>query len=140
MFAKSLLAAAAVASTVALGTASSAKADPHISIGLGFGFGGYVPGYYDSGFGEPDPYWGGPHWDGPFHRHHFHDHGWDRPVVSYGLSCGAAGNVLRAAGFHGVQAVDCARPVYGYEAWKRGELFRVSVNTAGRIVEVSPIY
>ena len=87
---------------------------------------------------------GGPFEGGYYHQHRHHHFGWGpdypAPVMSYGLSCSSAGNVVRAAGFRGVQATNCSRPVYGYEAWKRGELYRVNVSMAGRIVAVEPIY
>ena len=143
MLFKSIIAAAAIAATAALGTATTAHADPTVGFSIGFGFadGGFMPPP-PRHFGGPDPFW-----DGGFHRRHRH-FGWDNayaepyaaPVMNYGLSCSSAGNVVRAAGFRGVQATDCSRPVYGYEAWKRGELFRVNVSMAGRIVAVEPIY
>jgi hypothetical protein len=137
MFAKSLIAAAAVASTVALGTAAPANADPHFGFSIGFGTPGYGfvdPGYGfgDSGFGGPDPF---------FYRHHHRHHGWGYPApVSYGMSCGMGANVVRANGFNGVHPVDCSAPVFGYEAWKRGGLYRVGVSMSGRIVAVNPVY
>ena len=140
---KSTIAVAAIAATAALSTASVAHADPSVGVTIGFGFGDFMPEPHRH-FGGPDPFW-----RSRFHHEHRH-FGWtpdypdysdyQAPVMSYGLSCSSAGNVVRAAGFHGVQATDCSRPVYGYEAWKRGELFRVNVSMAGRIVAVEPIY
>ena len=156
MLFKTAIAAAAIAATAALSTATTAHADPSVGVSIGFGFGDFMPEPHRH-FGGPDPFW-----DERFHREHrrfgwepdpfsgerFHHErrhfGWEpdypAPVVSYGLSCSAASNVVRGAGFHGVQATDCSRPVYGYEAWKRGELYRVNVSMAGRIVAVEPIY
>ena len=52
---RKLLIALAAAATLSVGFASAAKADPHISIG--FGFGGYDSGYgyggYGGGYGYP---------------------------------------------------------------------------------------
>ncbi len=141
MFIKTSIAAAAIAATAALGTATTAHADPTFGFSIGFGE-VIAPPPPPHHFGGPDPFW-----DGGYHhrRRHF---GWDGafaepyapPVMSYGLSCSSASNVVRAAGFRGVQATDCSRPVYGYEAWKHGDLYRVSVSVSGRIVGVDPIY
>ncbi len=150
MLLKTVFAAAAIAATAALSTAPAAHADPSVGVSIGFGFGDFVPEPRRH-FGSPDPFWGGPGDDGrfdggPYYHHHRRHFGWGPsypapyPVMSYGLSCSSAGNVVRASGFRGVQAIDCSRPVYGYEAWKRGELFRVNVSMAGRIVAVEPIY
>ena len=147
MIFKTTLAAAAIAATAALSTAPAAHADPQIGVSIGFGFGDFMP--------EPDPFWnrrfrhehrqfGGDQFEGDRFRHEHRRFGWEPnyqdPVVNYGLSCSSASNVVRAAGFRGVQATDCSRPVYGYEAWKHGEIFRVNVSMNGRIVAVEPIY
>ncbi len=140
MLTKSLIAAAAVATTLALGSATSAQADPNVNFSFGIGVG--VPGgdFSDNG---PDPFFqpGYPH-----HRfHHRHWNQWadfpppPRPV-SYGISCGTGRDILRSQGFRNVQAYDCTAPVYGYQAWKRGDIYRVNVNFRGQIVAVDPIY
>ncbi len=155
MLFKTTLAAAAIAATAALSTATTAHADPSVSVSIGFGFGDFAP-EPRSYFPEADPFW-----DGQYHNNHRHfsepdqfggyefrrerrhfgyDANYPAPRARYGLSCSSAGNVVRAAGFRSVQATDCSRPVYGYEAWKRGELYRVNVSVAGRIVAVEPLY
>ena len=149
---KTTIAVAAIAATAALSTATAAHADPSVGVSIGFGFGDFMPEPRRH-FAGPDPFWGGSYGagsydDGPFDggefRHRRRHFGWGpgypAPQMRYGLSCSSAGNVVRAAGFRGVQATDCSRPVYGYEAWKRGELYRVNVSMAGRIVAVEPIY
>lgn len=141
MFAKSVFAAAAIAAAVALGSATSAQADPHINFSFGVGVPFYGSGY-DSGYG-PDPYYQ-PHFR--HHRHHYQD--WNDyadlppppPPVAYGISCSTGRNILRQNGFRDVQAYDCQGPVYGYQAWKRGEMFRVAVNFRGQVVSVNPVY
>jgi len=145
--AKSLIAAAALATTVALGTAAPAQADPQIGFSFGITSGGFAPGF-GPGYGhEPRPMYGmmesgfdgGP--DPFFFQHHHRHHGWGYAApVSYGISCGTGVNVVRANGFRGVQPVNCAAPVYSYQAWKHGDMFRVSVTTSGRIVAVNPLY
>ena len=160
MLFKSAIAAAAIAVTAVLGTATAAHADPQIGVSIGFGFGDFSPEPRRH-FGGPDPFWegrfrherrdfgGADSFEGDQFEgdrfHHEHPHiGWGygepRRYASYGLSCSSAGNVVRGAGFRGVQATDCSRPVYSFEAWKRGEIFRVNVSVAGRIVAVEPIY
>ncbi len=141
--ARSLIAAAALATTVALGTAVPVQADPQIGFSFGITSGDYAPGFahearpmygmMESGFdGGPDPF---------FFQHHHRHHGWGYAApVSYGISCGTGVNVVRANGFRGVQPVNCAAPVYSYQAWKHGDMFRVSVTTSGRIVAVNPLY
>ena len=140
---KTLLATAAIATTFALATTAPASADPSVGFSIGFG----TPGY-----------------DGPDYWRHHHRHHWDNGGFGYGdgygdgygngygvtyaphyvpayrLSCGAAGDVVRNHGFRGVRPVDCSAPVYGFRAWKHGDMFRVSVSTSGHIVGVNPIY
>jgi hypothetical protein len=140
MFVKSILAAAAIVSTVALGTATSAQADPNVNFSFGVGFGMPV---YDAGYQDQfeDPYFGRRF----HHRRHFH-HGWNDfadvppPPVHYGISCGNGREILRQRGFRNVQAYSCQGPTYGYQAWKRGEFFRVAVNFRGQIVSVQPAF
>ena len=155
MLFKTTLAAAAIAATAALSTATTAHADPSVSVSIGLGFGDFAPEPRDN-YLDADPVWddqyhynrhrfsevdqfGGEE----FHREHRHfryNTYYPAPRIRYGLSCSSASNVVRAAGFRGVRATDCSRPVYGYEAWKRGEIYRVNVSVAGRIVAVRPIY
>jgi hypothetical protein len=142
MFYKSVLAAAALASTLALGTAGAAKADPTFSFGIGVGTDPWGPG---PGFG-PDPYFphhhprpmgfgdaafgydGGP-WDG----------GWHRPHYGYRISCGQGADVVRGRGFRGVRPVDCSAPVYEYRGWKYGQPYNIQVGMRGRVIGVSPM-
>ena len=155
MLFKTTLAAAAIAVTAALSTATTAHADPSVSVSIGLGFGDFAPEPRDH-FVYADPAWD----DQYYHNNHYfsepdqfgveeyhherrhfgYNAYYPAPRVSYGLSCSSARNVVRAAGFRGVRATDCSRPVYGYEAWKRGEFYRVNVSVAGRIVAVQPIY
>lgn len=128
MFVKSLIAVAAVASVVSF-AATAAKADTSVSIG--FGIGGFDPGYGGGYYGDyPDYY--------PRHRrHHYDDYA---PVRDYGVSCDEGRNAVREAGFRRVRAYDCSAPTYGYEAMRRGEYFRVKVSYSGDIISVRPIY
>jgi len=136
---KTVLAAAALTSTLALGTAGAAKADPTFSFGIGFGGDAFDAGYSDGTYmrrEEPRP-WG---FDGPdqpweHRRHHGYGYGYG---YGYRLSCGAGVNVVRAQGFHGVRPVDCSAPVYGYQGWKYGRPYDIQVSMRGQVIGVSP--
>ena len=115
MIAKSLIAAAAVASTMAVAMPASeaqAKTNIDISVGLGFG-GGYGGGYgyYDDGY----------------YPHH-----------SY-ISCKKGRNIVAWKGFKHVKAVDCSLPGYKFTGWKFGKKYLVRVNGHGHIVKISKI-
>jgi hypothetical protein len=129
MFVKSLIAVAAVASVVSFAS-TAAKADTTVS--LGFGFGGFDPGYGFAG-DYPGDY---PVYR-PRHRHHYEDYA---PVLDYGISCDEGRNAVREAGFRNVRAYDCSAPTYGYQAMRHGDFFRVKVNYSGDIISVRPIY
>jgi hypothetical protein len=136
MFKKSIIAVAAIAAAVSFSSVS-AKADTSVSIGFGFGVGGFDPGYdYPGADLGPDPFF-----DEDF-GHGRRRHGWHRPrpVMDYGMSCGRASNVVRAAGFRHVRAIDCSAPTYTYKAMRHGDVFKVRVNFRGEIVAVRPIY
>ncbi len=62
------------------------------------------------------------------------------PPPRWGISCGEAAGAARAAGFRGVRATDCSRPVYEFEGFRRGRMFSIDVNDRGRIVSVDPLY
>jgi hypothetical protein len=129
MYIKTILATAALASTLAMGPA---KADPTFSFGVGFGADPFSAGYSDGTYMRhyaPRP-WG---FDGP-------DYGWDHPHYAYGyrISCGAGVNVVRSRGFHGVRPVDCSAPVYGYQGWKYGRSYDIQVSMRGQVIGVSP--
>ncbi len=132
MFAKSLLAAAAVSGALVLASAGAAQADPHVHFGIGIGLGG--PGWGGDGYDGGEPYW--------HHRHHWDDHRWDEPapIMSYGISCGEGRNIVAESGFHGVSAISCGGPAFRYIGWRHGERFRIAVNRRGNIIGVSPVY
>jgi hypothetical protein len=116
MIAKSLIAATAIAASVAA-FAPQADAKTNIDINVGFGLGG---GYYGGGYGYPvyNPY----------------------PVYpSYGISCHKGRKIVKWSGFYNVHPVDCGAPVYRYHAWKFGKKFRVSVDIHGNIIKVKKI-
>ena len=129
MLKKSLIAAAAVATIVGIAS-GAAKADPNVTIGFGFGTGGFYPGYMADDY----RFMGRPHKN---YQRHFHDYA---PVMDYGVSCNEARNIVRDAGFRKVYAYDCSAPTYGYKAVKHGELFKIKVSYSGDIVSVRPIY
>lgn len=130
---KTIIATAALTAIGGLAAAPAAKADPHVGFSIGFGFADQGFGHAGYGYdrGE-DQFWG---------RRHEHRHmgyrPYPQPYANYGIGCGAGANVVRASGFDGVQVVNCAGPIYTYQAWRRGQPFRVVVSTSGRIVQVS---
>ena len=138
MLIKSLVAAAALSSAVAFGSAGVAHADPYVTFGVGFdgsgpGYGGWDggPGFYDGGY-DGDSYW----------RRRHHHRRWEDPApdMTYRISCADGRNVVAGSGFHGISAYSCSAPVYRYIGWKHGEQFRIAVNLRGNIVSVNPIY
>ena len=137
MLKKTIFAAVAVASVVTL-AAGSAKADPDIFFGIGFGGG---PGFYHphGGYFPPPPppepvFWGDDYGYRPHHRPRFEDSYYSH------ISCAGGANILRRAGFRGVEADDCSAPTYSYQAWRHGEQFDVQVSSRGRIISVDPAY
>ena len=110
MIAKSFIAAAAVATTMAVALpATEAQAKTNIDINVGLGFGGY----YGGGYGH----------------HHRNRH----------ISCWKGRKIVDWSGFHNVHAVDCHLPGYKYTAWKHGHKYLVKVNRYGRIIYVHRI-
>jgi hypothetical protein len=137
MLKKSLIAAAALATVVTLAS-TSAKAEADVFFGIGFGtpglhhpHGGYFPPpppvYSEDIYADDYGY-------RPRHRPH-------RFVSTYsGVSCSGGANILRRAGFRGVEADDCSAPTYSYQAWRHGEQFDIQVSSRGRIISVDPAY
>lgn len=117
MIGKSLIAAAAVATTMVVALpATQAQAKTNFDINIGLGFGGYGNGYgYGYGYG-------------PTYYH-----------KSY-ISCGKGRKIVNWSGFNKVKAVDCSLPGYKYTAWKKGHKYMVRVNGNGNITHVSKIF
>lgn len=115
MFAKSLIAAVAIAATVAVAApVQQAEAKTHININIGLGVGGFYPGYYEPGY---------------------------YPAYNPGhISCGKGGKIVRWSGFNNVNALDCSLPGYKYSAWKNGHKFVVRVNGFGNITGVHKLF
>ena len=115
MFTKTLVAATALASFVALAPVEHASAKTKIDIDVGIGFGGgyYGGGYYGGGYGVDVGYgWGG------------------------GISCHKGKKIVQWSGLHNVNAIDCSGPVYKYNARKFGNWYRVRVSVGGYIISV----
>ena len=111
MIAKSLIAAAALATTMAVALPAQ-QAQAGVDIDIGVGFGGFYPGYYpDYGYGYG--YGGG-------YGHH-------------AISCRKGARIVDSSGFNHVRAVDCSLPGYKYTAWRHGRKFIVRVNGNGHI-------
>jgi hypothetical protein len=125
MFAKSLIAFAALAATMTVALpAQDAKADVDVDIGIGFFPGpGYGHGFDDYGYQDSGYGWG----YYPEHRPHR-------------ISCGQGRRIVDRSGFRRVKPVDCELPGYRYTAWKHGKKFMVRVNGRGNITGVNRIY
>ncbi len=115
MIMKSLIAAAAVATTMAV-AAPVQQAEAKVVINVGVG--GYGPGFYP-GYG-----YGGY----PIHKRF------------YGISCNKGRNIVAWSGFRKVRPIDCSAPVYQYRAWKGGAPWRVKVSAGGHIIAANPLY
>ncbi len=112
MIAKSLIAAAAIATTLGLALpASQAEAKTNFDISISFGAGGFYPGYYPVYYNQPNH-----------------------------ISCKKGRAIVDHSGFHNVNTVDCSLPGYKYTAWKKGHKFLVKVNGNGHITNVSKIF
>ncbi len=128
MLNKSLVAAAAVALTVAGLSATSAQAGTkvHVDVGLGLYGVGYGHGYpvyddYDYGYGG----------------HHSHHGGGG----SWGVSCGEAKWEVKNANFHKVKTLDCSGKTFTFSGWKHGDKYRIKVGRKhGQIISVSEVY
>ena len=141
MIAKSLIAATAVAATMAVALpASDAKADVDVTIGLGvggyypevdvtigLGVGGYYPDYYPAY--RPYAYGGYGHYE----RYNRYD-AYDR--YDHGISCGKGRRIVDHSGFNNVRAIDCNGSNYRYSAWKKGHRYVVRVNRDGDITRI----
>jgi hypothetical protein len=115
MIGKTLIAAAAVATTMAVLPASQAQAGVDVNIGIGLGA---FPGYYNPGYPVYDPGY---------------------PVHKNNISCKKGRNIVDNSGFNFVKPIDCSLPRYKYTAWKNGKKYVVSVNRWGSIVKVQKI-
>jgi hypothetical protein len=140
MLKKSLIAAAALATVVTLAS-TSAKAESDIFFGIGFGtpgfhhpHGGYFPPPPPEPIYSEDPFAGDYGYRPRHRRHRFED------TYFSGVSCSGGANILRRAGFRGVEADDCSAPTYSYQAWRHGEQFDIEVSSRGRIISVDPAY
>ena len=131
LISKSLIAAAALATTFALALPAS-QAQAGVDVKIGIGLGGFFPGHYGHG-----------HYGHGYYGHGNYGHGYykpGRPVYRPGaISCGTGRNIVDRSGFNKVKAVDCRLPGYKYTAWKKGHKFVVSVNRYGNISNVNRV-
>ena len=132
MIAKSLFAAAALAASLAVSLpAPQAKADVDVEIGIGVG--GYVPGYYGTGYGyAPRPAYRYGHGYRAYDDYRYG--GYDS--YDAGITCKMGRKIVSRSGFRDVQALDCDGPGYRYSAWKRGREYVVRVNDEGVITRI----
>jgi hypothetical protein len=120
MLIKSLIAAAAVSTGIAL-SAGAADARTNITIGVG------IPGpiYAEPGYDYP-----------PQPPVYYYDE--PRPVYyypRYRVSCGQAARALRHSGYRHIEPQDCSGRRYSFIAWRQGHPYVVSVSSrTGRII------
>jgi hypothetical protein len=115
MFTKSLIAVAAVVSSLIAVAPEPAKADVDWHIGVNLGHPGFYPGY---GHGYEPVY--------PIYQ----------PVR---ISCHQGRQTVKWSGFFNVRPFDCEGTSYRYTARKGGGLYRVTVSAhSGRITRVLP--
>lgn len=111
MIAKSLFAAAALATTLAVALPAS-QAQAGVDVKIGIGIGGFYPGYYGH----------------PTYRH---------PGA---VSCWKGRQIVDNSGFNKVKTVDCGLPTYRFTAWRNGHKFVVKMNRHGNITNVNRIF
>jgi len=76
--------------------------------------------YYYGGYWYLEPYWNGP--------------------VNSRMSCGEGRAIINDSGFNRVRTIECEGRNYTYAARRKGDTFRVSVNSrTGEIVSVRPM-
>jgi hypothetical protein len=136
MFAKSVIAAAAIAVSAVALVSADANAKTNWDIHLGLGLPAF-PIYEEPVYIERPAY--------VHRRHHYQprvEYRYVEPRYSYSdsaMSCRYGKEILRDAGFDGVDAYDCSAPTYGYTAWKRGGYYKVRVDYSGEIVSARRI-
>lgn len=131
MITKSILAATAVAATLAVAAPAEAKTNIYLGIGVG------SPGYtYDPSYDYAPP--------PPPRRHRHHP----RPVYAepdygyyqedYGVSCGQGRRIVRNSGFYNVQTIECDGQNFKYEAERRGRTYIVKLDSrTGEIIQAN---
>ena len=60
-------------------------------------------------------------------------------VVGGGIGCGEGARIVSRRGFNRVSTIDCGGATYSYRGWRRGDPWRVRVDSdTGRIVSARP--
>lgn len=121
MFAKSMIAATALAATlIAAAPMEQAAAKTNVDINVNLGSGGWnggYGGYYGYGY--------------PYYRHR---------TYTPAITCGEGSRMLSYKGYRAIEPVDCSLPRYRYMAWKNHRQYLLVVNRFGDIVDREPIY
>lgn len=127
MFMKSILAATAVAATLA-GAVPAAEAGHkkvHVDFNVNVGEPGCYSGYYDPACDYPAR---------PPRRHPVYvpDYAWDDPSYddSYDrVSCGEGRQIVRQSGWRGVRPIECDGQNYKYTGFRRGDRWIVVLDS-----------
>jgi hypothetical protein len=136
MIMKSILAATAVAATLAV-AAPAAEAHHHhhrLHVNLGINIGS--PGYVDPGFYYPPP--PPPHFYHPRPVYADPGYGYADPADyqdDYGISCGEGRRIVWQSGFHDVRTVECDGRNYKYTGFRHGDSWIVVLDSeTGEII------
>ena len=119
MISKVLLVSAAAAGLL-LAQPQIASAGVDVDVGIGVG------SHYPDQYGYPDY---------PRYPSYHHDYDDDDDYDYDRISCPEGRRAVWRAGYRKVRTITCDGQFYRYSGWKRGHLWRVSVNSdSGRIV------
>jgi hypothetical protein len=136
MIMKSILAATAVAATLAVAAPAEAHHHHKLHIGLGINLGdpGYYPDYNPGYYDPPPP----PPRYVPRPRPVYvePDYGYDQE--DYGVSCGQGRRIVRNSGFYNVSTIECDGQNFKYEAERRGRTYIVKLDSrTGEIIQAN---
>jgi hypothetical protein len=125
MISKALLVSAAAVGLL-LAQPQTASAGVDIDVGVGYPYSPAYPAQYDPDYQTYPSY---------------HNGGYDEDDDYDRISCWQGRRIVRSAGFRNVQTLRCYGDIYRYRAWRRGQQWRVSVDSdTGRIIRARPIY
>jgi hypothetical protein len=133
MITKSILAATAIAATLAV-AAPAAEAHHRHKLHVNVGIGLIDPGY---AYSEPE-YLPPPPPRRPRHVYDDPGYGYDDPVDygdDYGISCGQGRQIVRHSGFYRVRTVECDGQNFKYIGYRRGASWIVMLDSrTGEII------
>lgn len=136
MIMKSILAATAVAATLAAAAPAAEAHHHHIHLNIGIGLGD--PGY---GYPPPPPVYAPPPppaYYPPPPPPRYYDPSADY-ADSYGISCGEGRQIVRESGFYHVRTVECDGQNFKYTGYRHGNSYIIKVDSeSGDILGARP--